>query len=107
MRKYAYNKKIFGRKYWGRPASEEALDTDEAILRNATPDKRAKIERKLKMTKIMIKTNYYPGQKKTIPKIRGEKNTVRSCDTMLDHERSEQGKVISDYPLLLPCADHA
>ena len=28
---------------------------------------------------------YYPGQKKrTIPEIRGEKNTVPSCDIMLD-----------------------
>ena len=51
---------------------------------------------------------YYPGQKKrTIPEIRGQKNTVRSCDIMLDDARSTQCKVIRDCPRLLPCADRA
>ena len=31
-------------------------------------------------------------KKRTIPEIRGEKNPVPSCDIMLDHARSAQGK---------------
>ena len=53
---------------------------------------------------------YYLGQKKKKEPSRrfvGEKNTVRSCDIMLDHERSAQGKVIRDCPRLLPSADRA
>ena len=58
-------------------------------------------------------TRQAPGQvsllpwtkKRTIPEIRGKKNTVRSYDIMLDHERSAQGKVNCDCPQLLPCAD--
>ena len=55
----------------------------------------------------ILHTLYYPGQKKNHPEIRGEKNTVRSCDIMLDHERSAQGKVIRDSLRLLLCADRA
>ena len=44
-------------------------------------------------------------KKITIPEICGEKNTVRSCDIMLDHERSAQGKgsttIRNFYPALI------
>ena len=52
--------------------------------------------------------NYYPGQKnRTIPEIRGEKNTVPSCDFMLDDARSAQGKSRGQSQMTLPCVDRA
>ena len=45
-------------------------------------------------------------KKRTIPEIRGEKNTVPSCEIMLDHARSAQGKSCGLLRVTLPCADH-
>ena len=46
-------------------------------------------------------------KERNIPEVRGEKKTVRSCDILLDHERSAQERSSGDYPRLLPCADRA
>ena len=50
----------------------------------------------------------YPRQKiRTIPEIRGEKNAVPSCDILLDHARSAQGKHCGESRMTLPCADRS
>ena len=62
-------------------------------------------------SRFLLRSNYIHvlpwTKKKNHPEIRGKKNFVRSCDIMLDLERSAQGKVIRDCPRLLPCADRA
>ena len=65
-----------------------------------TCDRRAEDKR----SDVCLPRPYYPGQKKkrTVSEIRGEKNIVRYCGIVLDHERSVQGKVIRDVcPVLI------
>ena len=49
----------------------------------------------------------WPKKKRTIPKIRGEKNAVPSCDIMLGDARSVQGKSRGQSRMTLPYVDRA